>query len=50
MKTLSRLVAPIRNATWAGRIGATTRDKVFTVDGSAADVAGRLAALRDGAP
>ncbi|RZU52965.1 hypothetical protein EV385_4849 [Krasilnikovia cinnamomea] len=31
------------------RLGATSRDKVFTVDSDAADLAPRLAALRDGA-
>ena len=32
------------------RLGATSRDKVFTVDAGPAEVAGRLATLRDGAP
>jgi hypothetical protein len=31
------------------RLGATSRDKVFTVDADGAAIAGRLAALRDGA-
>jgi uncharacterized protein len=31
------------------RLGATSRDKVFTVDADPAVVAGRLTALRDGA-
>ena len=30
------------------RLGATSRDKVFTVAGPVAEVAGRLTALRDG--
>jgi len=40
----------VRPAAVSLKLGATSRDKVFTVDGSAAQVAGRLAALRDGAP
>ncbi len=40
----------VRPAQVALRVGATSRDKVFTVDGIAAAVAGRLAVLRDGTP
>jgi hypothetical protein len=39
----------VRPGQVALRLGATSRDKVFTVDAGAAVVAGRLAALRDGA-
>jgi uncharacterized protein YggU (UPF0235/DUF167 family) len=40
----------VRSARVALRVGATSRDKVFTVDADAAVVAGRLTALRDGTP
>ena len=40
----------VRPARVALRLGATSRDKVFTVDAGPAEVAGRLATLRDGAP
>ncbi len=40
----------VRPAQVALRIGATSRDKVFTVDAGGAEVAGRLAGLRDGTP
>ncbi|MCO8277338.1 DUF167 domain-containing protein [Actinoplanes sp. TRM 88003] len=39
----------VRRADVELRLGATSRDKVFTVAGPGAGVAGRLTALRDGA-
>jgi uncharacterized protein YggU (UPF0235/DUF167 family) len=39
----------VRAADVALRIGATSRDKVFTVAGPAAELTARLAGLRDGA-
>jgi hypothetical protein len=40
----------VRAAAVTLRLGATSRDKVFTVDGAGADVGLRLRELRDGTP